>query len=102
MIRAVISFQVKPGCEEAFEAAFNDAGMFTRPAQLDGFVSMELMRSDDDPTGYLVVSNWKSHEVYKKWQSISSREAPREALVRLGETLIDPQPGKTYAIVPPQ
>ena len=99
MMRAVIRFQIQPGAEDAFEAAFKDAGMFERPQLIEGFVSMELIKSVEDSTEYLVISTWEQQKAYEAWQAISSVEAPREALKRLGDTLISPKPGKCYLVV---
>jgi len=99
MIRAVSRFQIQSGAENTFEIAFRDAGMFERPKNLDGFVSMELIKSTEDPAEYLVISTWKTTEDYLAWQGVSTREAPREALARLSDTLINPEPGKSYFIV---
>ena len=99
MIRAVVNFDVKTGMESVFEKAFIDAGMFERPAKLNGFIDMELVQSLANPTEYLVISNWENEKVYAHWQSISVKEAPREALKRLSDTLNDPLPGNSYRVV---
>ena len=76
MMRAVIRFEVIPGAELAFETAFRDAGMFERPRVIEGFVSMELIKSVEDPTEYLVISTWKQQKDYRAWQAVSSSGAP--------------------------
>ena len=99
MIRAIIRFQVQTGAEQAFEVAFKEAGMFERPGQLEGFVSMELVKSIEDPGEYVVISSWEQRKDYEAWQKISTAEAPREALRRLADTLVNPKPGKGYFVV---
>lgn len=99
MIRAVIKFEVKQNAGKEFESAFKDAGMFERPAKLEGFESMELIRCVVDRSEYLVVSTWQTEQAYEHWQLVSSAEAPREALKRLAATLVSPQPGKIYTVV---
>jgi heme-degrading monooxygenase HmoA len=97
-VRSVIRFEVKPGREADFEAAFAASGMLTRPSAVDGFMEAELLRAVDRPSEYVVIGSWASVSAYRDWQAISAAGAPREALARLVDTLIDPRPGLVFAV----
>jgi heme-degrading monooxygenase HmoA len=96
---SVIRFQVKPGREADFEAAFRDAGMLTRPRAVSGYLGADLVRATDAPGEYLVLGRWASAEAYAGWQAVSMADAPREALRRLVDTLVDPAPGRGFVTV---
>lgn len=96
---SLIRFQVKPGREADFEAAFQDSGMLTRPRAVPGYLGADLVRAAEGPCEYLVLGRWTSAEAYAAWQAISMADAPREALRRLVETLVDPMPGRGFVTV---
>ena len=98
-VRSVIRFAVKPGREEDFEAAFEAAGMLTRPAQVEGFRGAELLRSDDAPTEYYVLGAWDSREAYARWQRVSVEGAATDSATALLDTLVDPAPGRLFRSV---
>ncbi len=97
--RSVIWFQVKPGKQRAFEAAFFDAGMLTRPKQVDGYLGAELHHSVDNYDEYFVIGEWTSPEAYATWQSLSSETAPAEPLARLLDTMRDSRKGQLTRVV---
>ena len=70
--RSIIWFKVRPGAETAFESAFDDAGMLTRPIQVDGFGGAELLLSTTSPDKYYVLGTWSSPAGYARWQAIST------------------------------
>lgn len=96
--RSLIRFRVKAGRGPDFEAAFERAGMLTRPRAIPGFGRAELIRSLDDPCDYAVVGEWQSEEAYRQWQSVSAAEANRDALAALGDTLEASQPGRLFVV----
>lgn len=96
---SIIRFQVKPGRESTFEAAFAAAGMLQRPSAIKGFVKAELVRSLDDPPAYYVVGEWETEQAYADWQAVSGPEADQEALATMRDTLIDPMPGRLFQTV---
>ncbi|MDI1366240.1 MAG: antibiotic biosynthesis monooxygenase [bacterium] len=98
-LRSVIAFQVHPGREAEFEAAFEAARMLSRPNQVDGFTGAELIRCLDEPTHYMVLGGWSSEAAYREWQGRSIQDAPVEALQRLFATLTDPSPGRIFSVV---
>src|SRR3546814_7810247 len=90
---SLITFTTRPGMEEAFLAAFGACGMLTRPQAIDGFISAELLRQYTDDGSFAVIARWSSPDAYSAWQSISTTEAPRESLKKLGQALEGMTPG---------
>ena len=97
-LRSVIEFRVIPGKEAAFERAFADAGMLTRPAAIAGYRGAELIQSLEDPTHYMVFGTWSTIEAYRQWQAVSIEQAPGEAINRLSATLRDTRPGRMFVV----
>lgn len=98
-VRSVIRFQVKPGRAADFEAAFAETGMLSRPRGIDGFRGAELVKDLAGDGEYLVIGVWTDAESYRAWQAVSAAQAPREAMGRLLDTLVDPRPGRLYGLV---
>jgi heme-degrading monooxygenase HmoA len=97
--RSIIWFKVRPGAETDFESAFDDAGMLTRPIQIDGFGGAELLRSTTSPHEYYVVGTWSSPAAYAAWHAISNNGAPPEALARLIDSIAEHRPGQLFRAV---
>jgi len=98
-VRSVIRFQVKPGRAPDFEAAFAETGMLTRPRAIEGFQGAELVKDLAGEGEYLVIGVWSDAESYRAWQAVSAAQAPREAMGRLLDTLVDPRPGRLYGVI---
>ena len=62
--RSIIWFKVRPGAETAFESAFDDAGMLTRPTQIDGFGGAELSGRRLHRTSTTRFGTWSSPAAY--------------------------------------
>ena len=99
--RSIIWFKVRPGAETAFESAFNDAGMLTRPTRIAGFGGAELLRSTTASGEYYVVGTWSSPAAYAEWHAISNDGAPPEALARLIDVVAEHRPGQLFSPVNP-
>lgn len=84
---SVAWFTVKPHRAEDFESAFHDSGMLTRPSIIDGYLGAQLFRASDDSRQYCVIGHWTSLDSYAQWQTMASKDAPREALARLADAL---------------
>lgn len=97
--RSLIRFQVKPGMEAAFEAAFVKVGMLARPSRIDGFVDAELVRSVGEPVEYFVIGAWLTEQAYADWQAVSRDTADPEALAIMYAALVDPIPGRLFSTV---
>lgn len=64
MITFVAHVPVKPGCEEAFEAAMTEMAANVREHE-PGAVFYEFSRSVDDPATYLVIEVYADEEAFK-------------------------------------
>jgi heme-degrading monooxygenase HmoA len=97
--RSIVWFKVRPGAETAFESAFDDAGMLSRPTHIDGFGGAELLRSTTSPDEYYVVGTWSSPAAYAAWHAISNDGAPPEAMARLIDAIAEHRPGQLFSAV---
>ena len=95
-VRSLIRFVPKPGREADFEAAFEAAGMLTRPSAVEGFLGAELLRSCETPAEYCVIGEWRSPEAYARWQELSLRGADPKRVAALLDTLVEPAPGRLF------
>jgi heme-degrading monooxygenase HmoA len=78
MILEVAILDVRPGSEEAFEAAFAEA----RPliASIDGYHGLELQRCLEKPSRYVLLVRWRTLEdhtegfrgspQYQRWKAL--------------------------------
>lgn len=94
---SLITFKVHPNREYQFVEAFNDSGMLSRPREIKGFVSAELIRQQDDPTRFAVIARWEAPESYAAWQKVAQSGAPMDALIKLAECIAETAPGQLYA-----
>jgi heme oxygenase (mycobilin-producing) len=65
-IRVMVHAKVTDGCQEAFEVAF--AQVRANVAGTPGHLGDELLRSDGDPTAYVLLSRWESRERFLEWE----------------------------------
>jgi heme-degrading monooxygenase HmoA len=96
---SIIRLKIKPGQNEAFERAFIDAGMLSRPRTIDPLFEGKLMRCASDASVYCVIATWSAPERYAEWQAKSQEGVDPAAMVILNDTLIDPVPGKLFEVV---
>jgi heme-degrading monooxygenase HmoA len=78
MILEAVVLPVKPGREQAFEAAFAEAQSII--ASIDGYIAHELHRGIETPNHYLLLVQWKTLEAhtvgfrgspqYERWSSL--------------------------------
>lgn len=80
-------YKVKKGHEQEFEKAFNDVVEYLKK-NVDGFVDAKLYRSVMDPSEYLIYSEWKDLDSYRKF---TSSEAYKST-VTYGKTIIEDRP----------
>ena len=64
MVTERVIITVKPGTEEQFEAAVREAQKF--PAQVEGFISLELHRGIESPSTFLGLLKWDSVEAHEE------------------------------------
>jgi heme-degrading monooxygenase HmoA len=79
MITERVIVTVKPGTEEQFEAAVREAQKF--PAQIDGFISLELHRGIESPSTFLGLLKWESVEAHEEGFRSSPQFAEWRALI---------------------
>jgi len=64
--RMMVFATIKDGENEGFEAAYLEV---TRKVQgTPGHISDELLRSDEDPNKYILLSEWESKEAFLAWE----------------------------------
>ena len=65
-IRVLVFATIKPGAAEAFEAAY---GEVTRKVKgTPGHIHDELLRSEDGPDQYILLSEWESKDAFIGWE----------------------------------
>ncbi|ADN51776.1 antibiotic biosynthesis monooxygenase family protein [Vulcanisaeta distributa] len=87
MISVGLYYRVKRGHEEEFERMFNEVLNFLRE-NVDGFINAKLYRSVDDPSEYLIYSEWRDLESFKRF--IMSREY--KETITYGRTILEDKP----------
>ncbi len=63
-----------------------------------GYISGETLRSKDDPSTYIVISNWQSVEDWEGWQNHPERN---EISKKLENVLISPEKHSVFLFVYP-
>ena len=64
--RVMVFARVDPGDHRAFEDAFTTVS--SRVRGTPGHVRDELLRSEDDPGAYVLLSEWESREAFLAWE----------------------------------
>ena len=82
MIERHVTFNVLPGKERAFERLFVEE---YRPAMssMPGFVRVELLREQEDPTQYQMVIRFESLETAANWRNSDQHQALRPKIKAL-------------------
>ena len=69
-MRAVFMYEVGPGREQAFEAAYGPGGEWARLfAGVPGYLGTELLRPTEGESRYLVIDSWRSEADYDAFLS---------------------------------
>lgn len=97
--KSVITLNIQPGKNEAFERAFVEAGMLSLPKDIDVSFEGELLQSTASPETYMVIATWASEAAYAEWQRTSATRADAEKMRVLSELLVDPVPGTLFVPV---
>ena len=88
MIERHVTFNVLPGMELEFEELFASE---YRPAMaaMPGYVKVELLRQQENPTNYQMVIRFKSMETAAGWRSSAAHQALKPKIKALydGSTL---------------
>lgn len=96
--RSLIEFNVHPGAETAFEAAYLKHGFLDRARAMPGFLSGEFLRSTDGPS-FWATALWASQANYEAWQSAYLSVFSVDEIQSLGQHLAKTPQGFTTEIV---
>ncbi len=80
-IRVLIERQVEPGQESRLQQIMTQSRV--RAMKAKGYISGETLRALDNPSRFLVISNWNSVEDWKAWEKSSERAKIQEDLAPL-------------------
>jgi len=86
MISVGFYYKIKKGHEEEFEKKFNEVVQYL--SKVPGFKSAKLYKSVDNPSEYLIYSEWEDLDVYRKF--ITS--TPYRDTVEYGKSIIEERP----------
>ena len=65
MFTTIWQFEVKLGCEEAFEQVYGSKGDWARLfSKGTGFVGVELLRDVQQPNTYITIDRWETADNY--------------------------------------
>jgi heme-degrading monooxygenase HmoA len=85
-VKILIERQVKNGKDSELLSVFRElraGALYQR-----GYISGETLQSDDDPSRYIVISNWQSLEDWEAWRDDSDRN---EIIKKLGQLILGPE-----------
>ena len=78
MVLEVAILDVKPGCEQEFEAAFGEAQKII--SSMDGYISHQLQKCIEKGSRYILLVNWQTledhtvgfreSEQYQEWRRL--------------------------------
>lgn len=98
MPHSIIRLEIQPGANKAFEKAFVESGMLSRPKAIDTAFEGKLLRCASEPSVYYVVATWSAPERYDEWQQRSREGADPAVLAIIDDLLIDPIPGRFFDV----
>ena len=87
MINVGLYYRVKKGHEEEFERIFKQVLEFLKK-NVDGFIDAKLYRSVDDPSEYLIYSEWRDLDAFRKF--VTSRQF--SDTTNYGRTILEGMP----------
>ena len=88
MIVDLVTFHVKNGKEQEFEALHQDALKLMRRSR--GFISQVMLRSVDDPAEYHAEVRWVSKEYRDRFTARADSDI--NALTQLGASILESAP----------
>ena len=65
-VRVLVHARIREGEQAGFEAAF--AQVRAAVAGTPGHIEDQLLRSETDPTAYILLSHWESRERFAEWE----------------------------------
>lgn len=90
-----VRFDVKADQRDEFISAFEEAGMLTRPQQIEGYRWGKLSEACDGAS-FIVTAEWDSEQDYARWQGMSFAELDKAIIKRFLSTFENPKPGKLF------
>jgi heme-degrading monooxygenase HmoA len=95
MVRATLTMKVREGSEDDFEAAWHKVAAVARSEP--GMVRQVLMRSADEPSTFIISSDWESREAFGRFEKSPDqddltaplRELRESASMRVDEIVAD-------------
>ncbi len=72
MLKIMVEWRAKPGKEQALEGMVRD--LRTKAMQQPGYISGETLVKVDDPSTYMVVSQWTRLQAWKSWEHSQARQ----------------------------
>ena len=85
MIERHVTFNVFPGKEKDFERLFVEEYRLAM-SKMPGFVKVELLRQQEDPTKYIMTIRFESLETAAAWRSSEAHEALKPKIKALHES----------------
>jgi len=64
MFAVIWEYEVRAGCEAAFEALYGDGEWVALFRQHAGYIGTELLRDADQPRRFVTIDRWSSAEAY--------------------------------------
>ena len=77
-VRVIIERQVEPGQEAKLRLLMTQSR--TKAIKAKGYISGETLRALDDPSKFIVLSNWNSAEDWKAWEKDPERAKLQQEL----------------------
>lgn len=84
MVRATLYMKVRPGHEEKFEQAWREVAEVAR--QAPGQLRQALLRDPQDPSGFVVTSDWESREAFGRFETSPEQDDLTARLRQLRES----------------
>ncbi len=84
MIRVTLYMKVKAGREDEFEQAWRMVAAYTQ--SVTGNLRQALLRDPEDPTGFVISSDWKSREDFRLFEQSAEQDRITAPLRELRES----------------
>jgi heme-degrading monooxygenase HmoA len=85
MVRVTLNMRVVPGCGTEFERAWGDVALLAE--RTTGHLRQALLRDRDDPSSFVITSDWESREAFERFERSPEQDALVSTLVRLRESV---------------
>ena len=93
-VRVIIERKVKEGQQIEMMKILRE--LRTLALYRKGYISGETLRSVDDPSMYIVISNWERAEDWEAWQNHPERD---QVMKKLEKCLVSPETSNVFLFV---